>query len=142
MAPSRDHAESVPVAVLAAIAIAAPVLLLLLWLIGVGFVGIVTGPELTAVRWASYVVVSLALGSSIAGIVLSLAIQAMTRSRLSLGRAVVTAFAALVPVYAAITTITLTQAGNDEVVFMCALMLSVGVAVVCAQALSTGSTDD
>ncbi len=141
MAPSRDHAEPVPVAVLAAIAIASPVLLLLLWLIGIGFVGIVTGPELTAVRWGRYVVVSLALGSSIAGIVLSLAIKAMTRRRLPLGRAVVTAFAALVPVYAAISIITLTQAGNDEIVFMCALMLSVGVAVVCAQALSTDSAD-
>ena len=142
MAPSRDHAEPVPIAVLAAIAIASPVLLLLLWLIGIGFIGIVTGPELTAARWGSYVVVSLALGSSIAGIVLSLAIRRMTRRRLPLARAVVTALAALVPVYAAISMITLTQAGNDEIVFMCALVLSVGVAVVCAQRFSTDSADD
>lgn len=127
---------------MAAAAIAAPVLLVVFWIVGVGFFGFVTGAEPTAERWASYLLASIAVGSVIVGLILRNRINAMTRRRLSLTRAWVSALGALVPVLAAITMITLTQTGNDEIVFVSGVMLSTGVGVICAQALSEAPAED
>ncbi len=93
-------------------------------------------------RWASYLVVSMVAGSAIAGPILRSRVNAMTNRRLSLAQAVVSAFGALAPVQAAIAMITLTQQGNDEILFLSAVMLGIGVAAICVQALSENSAGD
>ena len=117
-------------------------LLAVFWLVGVGFFGFVTGPEPTTERWASYLLASIAVGSVIVELILRIRISVMTRRRLSPTRAVVAGLGALVPALAAITMITLTQTGNDEIVFMSGVMLSTGVGVICAQALSEAPAED
>ncbi len=81
-------------------------------------------------------------GAAIAGLILRSRVNAMTNRRLSLAQAFVSAFGALAPVQAAIAMITLTQQGNDKILFLSAVMLGIGVAAICVQALSENSAGD
>jgi hypothetical protein len=125
----RETAKALFAALLAAVVLAPA-----FWFIGVLHFGAITGPDPTASRMFSYTIWTSALGVLVFAFLLHRYVRAPRKLRF--GRACLVAAAALAPVQAATSAVTLAQWGGDELVAVCALVLALLAVVFLTRSLS------